>query len=66
MKDIKFFWNGSFAGINYSMVVNDKEIGLGYFCPEDEAKLKAIEILKDDYNLDYDFNNINFIWGGCL
>jgi hypothetical protein len=40
--EIKFYWNGSFAGISYYMTVNDNQIGIGSLdLSEDEAKLKA-------------------------
>ena len=64
---IKFYWNGSFAGANHSMTINDKNIRLGGIVSnEKEAKLKAIEILKSDYNIDYNSDDIKFEWGGRL
>jgi hypothetical protein len=65
--EIKFYWNGSFAGTNYSITINEKEIRLGGVDEdENEAKLKAIEILKYDYNIDYNVDEIKFEWGGRL
>lgn len=63
--EIKFYWNGSFAGAGYHMTVDGGRIGLGHF-DEDQAKLNAVNILKTNYNLDYNINDINFIWGGEL
>lgn len=65
--EIKFYWNGSFAGTNHSMTINEKEVRLGGIVSnEDEAKLEAIEILKRDYNIDYNIDKIKFEWGGRL
>lgn len=65
--EIKFYWNGSFAGTNHSMTINGKNIRLGGIVSnEDEAKLEAIEILKRDYNVDYTADEIKFEWGGQL
>ena len=65
--EIKFYWNGSFAGISYYMTVNDNQIGIGSLdLSEDEAKLKAVKILKQDYDIDYDIDGIKFEWGGEL
>lgn len=49
------------------MAVNGKEIRLGgVVSNEEDAKLEAIKILKRDYNIDYNPDEINFVWGGCL
>ena len=65
--EIKFYWNGSFAGTNHSMAINGKNIRLGGIVSnENEAKLKAVEILKQDYNTDYNIEHIKFEWGGRL
>ncbi len=65
--DIKFYWNGGFAGINHIMVVNDDEIRLGgVISDEEDARIMAIEILKNDYNIDYNMDDITFNWGGEL
>ena len=65
--EIKFYWNGSFAGTNHSMTINGKNIRLGGIVSnENEAKLEAIEILKQDYNTDYNIEDIKFEWGGSL
>lgn len=65
--EIKFYWNGSFAGISYYMTINDNQIGIGCLdLSEDEAKLKAVEILKQDYGIDYNVDEIKFEWGGQL
>jgi hypothetical protein len=65
--EIKFYWNGSFVGTNHNMTINGKEIRLGKIVSnEDEVKLEAIEILKRDYNIDYNINDIKFEWGGRL
>ena len=65
--EIKFYWNGSFAGTNHSMTINGTNIRLGGIVSnENEAKLKAVEILKQDYNTDYNIEDIKFEWGGRL
>ena len=65
--EIKFYWNGSFAGTNHSMDVNGKEVRLGgVVSNEDDAKLEAVEILKQDYGIDYNVDEIKFEWGGRL
>jgi hypothetical protein len=65
--EIKFYWNGSFAGTNHSITINGKEIRLGgVVSNEDEAKIEAVEILKRDYNIDYNVDEIKFEWGGRL
>lgn len=65
--NIKFYWNGNFAGTNYCMIIDNKEIGLGrIWSNENDAKLEAIEILKRDYNIDYNKEDISFEWGGRL
>ena len=48
MSKIEFFWNGSFAGTNYSMKIDDgSEIRLGGVVSNfEEAKTEAIRILK--------------------
>lgn len=64
---IQFYWNGSFAGRNHSMIIDDKEIHLGGICSNpDEARLEAVRILKNDYNIDYEPSKIEFNWGGRL
>jgi hypothetical protein len=65
--EIKFYWNGGFLGANYNMTINGKEIRLGgVISNEYDAKLEAIEILKRDYNINYNTDEIKFEWGGCL
>ncbi len=66
--EIKFYWNGSFVGHTYHMEIDGKDIslGLGFFAGEDEAIEKIIQILKDNYGLDYKKEDIIFEWGGCL
>jgi hypothetical protein len=65
--EIKFYWNGSFAGTNHSMTISGKEVRLGgVVSNENEAKLKAVEILKQDYGIDYNVDDIKFEWGGRL
>ena len=66
-EEIKFNWNGSFAGPNHSMTINGKEIILGgVVSSEEEAKAEAIRILKEEYNIDYNPNDVNFTFGGRL
>lgn len=64
--EIKFYWNGSFVGCSYHMSVNGDQTGLGFFVSENEAKLNAIKLLKEYYNVDYNIDNIIFEWGGEL
>ncbi len=65
--NIKFYWNGNFAGTNHSMNINGKDIPLGGMVSnETQAKLIAIEILKQDYNINYNIDDIKFEWGGCM
>jgi hypothetical protein len=65
--EIKFYWNGSFLGTNHSMFINEKEIILGdVVSNENDAKLDAVEILKRDYNIIYNIDDIKFVWGGSL
>jgi hypothetical protein len=65
--DIKFYWNGSFCGTNHAMIVNGKDIGLcGVISNEEEAKIEAIKILKQDFGIEYNINEIKFEWGGRL
>ena len=65
--EIKFYWNGSFLGTNHSMKINGKEIILvGPISNENDAKLEAVEILKRDYNITYNIDEIKFEWGGSL
>ena len=65
--EIKFYWNGSFLGTNHRMKINGKEIILGEVVSnENDAKLEAVEILKRDYNITYNIDEIKFEWGGSL
>ena len=65
--EIKFYWNGSFLGTNHSMVINGEEIILaGPVSNENDTKLDAVEILKRDYNITYNIDEIKFEWGGSL
>ena len=65
--EIKFYWNGSFLGTNHSMKINGREIILvGLVSNENDAKLEAVEILKRDYNITYNIDDIKFEWGGSL
>lgn len=65
--EVKFYWNGSFVGTEYSMVVNGQDISLGGFNPQpDEAKSEAIHILKESFNIDYPEKEIVFEFGGKL
>jgi len=48
------------------MSIDDVEIDLGldpFANSQEEAKDRIVEILKRDYNLDYDKNDIKFEWG---
>lgn len=65
--EIKFFWNGSFAGVNHRMIVNGKEIRLGgVISNSEDAKNEAIKILKNEYNIEFKEEDIKFKWGGRL
>lgn len=65
--EIKFYWNGSFLGTSHSMKINGEEIILvGPVSNENDAKLEAVEILKRDYNITYNIDEIKFEWGGSL
>ena len=49
------------------MTINGKEIILGgVVSSEEEAKVEAIRILKEEYNIDYNPNDVNFTFGGRL
>ena len=65
---IEFFWNGSFVGETYSFSVDGKliELNLGPSQDRDEAMDKIVELLKNDYCIDYKKEDINFKWGGQL
>jgi hypothetical protein len=59
--EIKFYLNGSFVGTKHSMVVNGKEVRLGSVVSNlDDAKLEAVKILKQDYGIDYNVDEIKF------
>ena len=65
--NIGFFWNGSIVGTNHHMVLDNEYIPLcGIISTDIEAKIEAISILKDIYNIDYQIENIKFEWGGQL
>jgi len=60
---IDFYWNSSIVGRTHHMKIDGKEINLGlhrFSNSEKEAKTKILEILKQDYNLDYNDEDINF------
>lgn len=51
------------------MYIDGVEIDLGlnrFSNSREEAKERIVEILKKDYNIDYDKNDIKFEWGGRL
>ena len=65
--EVKFYWNGSFAGTQYDMSVDGQDISLGGFNPHpDFAKSEAIRILKENFNIDYTEKEILFEFGGRL
>jgi hypothetical protein len=68
MSKIDFYYNGSFVGTNHSMTIDGgEEIPLGGIVSnEKEAKEAAIRILKENYNIEYTSDDINFKWGGRL
>ena len=64
---VKFCWNSSFAGTEYSMIIDEQEISLGGIrTGEDFAKSEAIHILKENFNIDYTEKEILFEFGGRL
>ena len=64
---IEFFWNGSFAGTNHCMVINGKEIFLGRcVSTEKEAADEAIYIIREDYEIEFNIEDIVWKWGGRL
>ena len=65
--EIKFYWNSSFLGINHNMTINENKISLGgVVSTENEAKLEAISILKNEYDILIKEDEIEFEWGGYL
>lgn len=69
MINIKFYWNGSFAGTTYSFRIDDgEEIGLSdsISTSEEESKDKIISMMNTVYKIDYNKDDIKFEWGGRL
>ena len=65
--NIEFFWNSGIVGRTHFMDIEGKKISLGRITSsEEEAKEKAIFILKEHYGIDFDTNKIVFKWGGRL
>jgi hypothetical protein len=67
--EIKFYWNGSIVGHTNHMFIDGVEVDLGlnrFSNSQEEAKERIVEILKRDYDIDYEKNNIKFEWGGRL
>jgi hypothetical protein len=65
--EIKFYWNSSFLGTNHNMTINENKISLGgVVSTENEAKLEAISILKNEYDMLIKEDEIEFEWGGYL
>lgn len=65
--NIEFFWNGSFAGTNHSMMIDGKEVFLGNcVSTEKEAKEDALLILREKYGIEINPDEIVFKWGGRL
>jgi hypothetical protein len=61
--EIKFYWNGSIVGHTNHMYIDGVEIDLGLNCfsnSQEEAKERIIEILKRDYNINYEKTDIEF------
>lgn len=66
-KEIKFTWNSSIVGQSHSMIIDGKEIYCdGWNNTEEYAKNDLVRQLKEDYNIDYDIDDIVFEWGGRL
>lgn len=59
---IKFYWSGSIVGHLHYMKVGgiDVDLELGVISNEVEAKLKIVEILKRDFNIIFDEDDIEF------
>lgn len=66
--EIKFTWGGTFAGAEFFIEIEgeDKRISLGIINTDDEAKLAAIKMIKDKYNIDLSMDDIKFEWNGTL
>lgn len=63
--EINFYTNNFYSDVNYTMNVNKNDHLLTkqftlVTNDEQESKIKAIKILKEDYNIDYDINLIEF------
>lgn len=63
--EINFYTNNFYSDVNYTMNVNKNDHLLTkqftlVTNDQQESKLKAIKILKEDYNIDYDINLIEF------
>ena len=67
--ETEFYWNGSIVGHSHHMKIDGEEIDLGlnpFASSREESKLRIIEILKRDYNIDYNVDDITFEWGGGI
>jgi hypothetical protein len=66
--DIKFIWNGSFVGHTHHLEIDGKVINLGLhpFENPDVVTKKAIEYLKENYNIDMKPEEVKYQWGGRL
>ncbi len=62
--EIKFWYSMGFVGLSYSMEINGKKYSFG-FVNEDEAKDLSIKKLKE-LEIEYDEDDIDFIWDGSL
>ena len=63
--DIKYWYSCGFVGSSYSMDVDNKHYSFG-FHNEYECRIKASKILKDEYGVDIEPNEIVFKWDGTL
>ncbi len=63
--EIKFWHSCGFVGSSYSMDVDGKHYSFG-FDNEEDCKIKASKILKDEYNIEKELNEIEFVWDGTL
>lgn len=62
---IEFFWGSSFCGSNFYVSVNgvDKHFGINNYKTAIED---IIKYLKEEYNIDYNPDDIDFKWDGTL
>ena len=62
---IRFWHSCGFCGSSYSMDVDGEHHSFG-FEHEDESRLLALKILKDTYGIDFNPDDVKFVWDGTL